>query len=178
MRFPVAHHLRQPVGFQAEYELREPLLYLDDDAVLSNLQGRMSLLRTDRGLLVSVSASCTVSATCSRCLSDTGYDLRLEFQEEYLPTVDVQTGLALPIPEDADNFLIGADFILDLDEALRQYKLMGEPAKPLCRPDCRGLCPGCGQDLNQGPCRCPPQEDSRWAALSKLSQGLKRRERG
>lgn len=175
MRFPVSHHLRQPIGFQIQYELQEPLLYLDDD-VLSNLQGRMSLLRTDMGLLVSLTATCTVGATCSRCLGDTGYDLRLEFQEEYLPTLDALTGLALPIPEGADNFLIGADFVLDLTEALRQYKVIEEPAKPLCRPDCRGLCPSCGQDLNQGPCRCPPQKDSRWEALSKLTKGLKRQE--
>lgn len=174
MRFPVSHHLRQPIGFQIEYELQEPLLHLDDDAVLSNLQGRMRLLRTDRGLLVSVVATCTVGARCSRCLSDTGYALRLEFQEEYLPTVDALTGLALPIPEGADNFLIGADFVLDLAEALRQYKVIGEPAKPLCRPDCRGLCPNCGLNLNQGPCRCPPQKDSRWEALSKLAKSRKR----
>jgi len=177
MRFLVSNYLRQPIGFEIEHELWEPLLRLGSDAVLSDLRGTMTLLRTDKGLLVSVTATGAVGATCSRCLGDTSYDLHLQFQEEYLPTVDALTGLPLPILAGADNFLIDADLILDLTEALRQYALIEEPAKPLCRPDCRGLCPGCGQNLNQGPCRCVPEEDSRWAELSKLRKMLNRQER-
>ena len=176
MRFQVSDHLSQPLGYQAQYELREGQLYLSDDTALSDLTGSMSLLRTDRGLLVSIVATTTIRETCSRCLAPTDYHLALDFQEEYLPTVDVYTGSPLPLPADADNFLIDADFILNLDEALRQYKVLGEPAKPLCQPDCCGLCPHCGHNLNLGPCPCPQQQDSRWGALLELSEALKQRE--
>lgn len=163
------------MGYQAHYDLGQPYLHLDD-VLLADLTGSMSLLRTDRGLLVSVVATATVSDTCSRCLANIRYRLSFDFQDEYLPTVDVFTGLPLPIPDDADNFLIGADFFLDLDEALRQYKVMAEPAKPLCKADCRGLCPQCGHNLNLGPCPCPRERDSRWGALQGLADALKERE--
>lgn len=173
MRFHVARDLRQPLGYQAHYELREGHLRLDDDAVLSDLTGSLHLLRTDCGLLASVVATGTIHETCGRCLADMDYRLRLDFQEEYLATVDVYTGLPLPVPSDADNFLIDADFILDLDEALRQYKVMNEPAKPLCEADCAGLCPRCGHNLNLGPCPCPQESDPRWQALRGLAETLK-----
>jgi uncharacterized protein len=38
-----------------------------------------------------------------------------------------------------------------------------------CRPDCKGLCPRCGANLNDGPCTCPPETDVRWDALKRLS---------
>ncbi len=120
MQFPVAHHLKQPMGYEAQYDLGQPYLYLDDDAVLTDLRGSLILLRTDRGLLASVIATTTVRETCSRCLADIEYQLRLDFQEEYLPTVDVFSDAPLPVPADVDNFLIGPDFLLSLDEALRQ----------------------------------------------------------
>ncbi|MFQ6020034.1 MAG: DUF177 domain-containing protein, partial [Dehalococcoidia bacterium] len=108
-----------------------------------------------------------------RCLTDVHYRLALEFQEEYLSTVDINTGLALPVDTDGDNFLIDAEFSLDLGEALRQYKVVGEPAKPLCKPECRGLCPSCGRNLNLGPCACPAEQDDRWEALVGLGDSIK-----
>jgi uncharacterized protein len=48
---------------------------------------------------------------------------------------------------------------------------MALPMKPLCRPDCRGLCPGCGKDLNLGPCACAREGiDPRWEALRDLRE--------
>jgi len=176
MQVHVAHLLRQPQGYEARHELRQTHLRLED-VVLSDLRGEVALLRTDRGVLVSVVASSTIRETCSRCLADMDYRFSLDFQEEYLPTVDVQTGLPLPLPEDGDNFLIGADFVLDLEEALRQYLVMGKPAKPLCQPQCRGLCPRCGQDINRGLCSCPQEGDDRWETIGGLAETLRREER-
>ena len=44
---------------------------------------------------------------------------------------------------------------IDVSEELRQALVLAAPAKPLCRPDCKGLCPSCGRNLNEGPCGCP-----------------------
>ncbi|MFQ6019581.1 MAG: hypothetical protein ACE5KW_02375, partial [Dehalococcoidia bacterium] len=95
MRIQVSHYLRRSTGYQAYYELREPSLRLDDNSVLSDLEGRVTFLRTDCGLLVSVTANCALRDSCSRCLTDVHYRLALEFQEEYLSTVDINTGLPL-----------------------------------------------------------------------------------
>lgn len=58
---------------------------------------------------------------------------------------------------------------IDLDEVVREELILNVPAWPLCRPDCRGLCPQCGLDLNETSCTCTREEtDSRWAALRAL----------
>ena len=59
--------------------------------------------------------------------------------------------------------------VLDLHEVLRQYVIADGPMKPLCRPDCPGLCQHCGINLNQGRCECGAgQRDERWTALAAL----------
>jgi uncharacterized protein len=170
MQFVVGQQLREPVGSVTHYEIREskPLPQAEDS--LGELTGSVDLMRTDKGILVSAVLRCTVTATCSRCLSDISYPLTLTFQEEYLPTVDASTGEPVPLPADPDAFLIDGHQVLDLTEAVRQYRLTAEPMQPLCKPDCLGLCPRCGYDVNQGPCGCPGQEaDTRWADLAELA---------
>jgi uncharacterized protein len=95
--------------------------------------------------------------------------MTLNFEEEYLPTIDAVSGAPLPLPEEASTFTIDEHHILDLTEAIRQYALLAVPMKPLCRKECAGLCPNCGKNLNQGPCDCPAQNiDPRWSKLTKL----------
>jgi uncharacterized protein len=59
-----------------------------------------------------------------------------------------------------------------LDEEVRQLILLDVPLKHLCREDCRGICPGCGVDLNAAECTCTKAEiDPRWAKLSEVFRG-------
>ena len=52
----------------------------------------------------------------------------------------------------------------------REVVLLDSPSTPLCRPDCAGLCPTCGTNLNEGSCDCaPPPADPRWAGLAGLT---------
>lgn len=55
-------------------------------------------------------------------------------------------------------FVKGKDF-LDITDALCQEIILEYPLKPLCKEDCRGLCPRCGQDLNEGECNCKRRDD-------------------
>jgi uncharacterized protein len=64
---------------------------------------------------------------------------------------------------------------LVLEDVLREQVLLSLPARILCRQDCKGLCPGCGSNLNQETCNCqasPP--DSRWSELAGLRSRLKK----
>ena len=167
MHLHVAQQLRQAVGTVTTFDLQEPFLTVDD-ADLHSLTGSAILLRTDRGLLVSVHAAATVHDSCCRCLVEAACPVSIDFAEEYVPVVDAVTGAAVHLLGPEDVFRIGPDFILDLREGLRQYTLISEPAKPLCKPDCAGLCPACGADLNQDPCDCPAEADGRWQALAGL----------
>jgi uncharacterized protein len=57
---------------------------------------------------------------------------------------------------------------IDLGDAVREEMILAAPEFPLCREECRGLCPRCGANLNQGPCNCRLESDPRWKALESL----------
>ena len=64
--------------------------------------------------------------------------------------------------------LHGEDFV-DLTPNIREDIILELPQRALCAEGCKGLCPRCGKDLNQGPCRCKQsQGDLRWHALDQL----------
>jgi len=165
----VAQLLKRPIGSLRKYEVSGSIDILGDGAG-SAVQGEVRLMRTDRGILVKGTLHTKVGVTCSRCLGLFSCPLTLNIEEEYFPTVDVDSGARLPLPDEPGSFAINEQHVLDLAEAIRQYALMIIPMKPLCREDCAGLCPTCGHNLNQGACACPPKRpDSRWSELSELA---------
>jgi uncharacterized protein len=71
-------------------------------------------------------------------------------------------------PDELDVTYLEDDQI-NTDQLLRENLLLSLPLQPLCRDDCRGLCPRCGANLNQEPCGCErPPADPRMDALRKL----------
>jgi uncharacterized protein len=70
--------------------------------------------------------------------------------------------------EDEEDIILLEDGQLDLDEVLTEAFILDMDTKNLCSEDCKGLCAGCGVDLNQEPCRCKREIDPRFAVLSKL----------
>ena len=168
MQINVSQLLREPIGSTRDYQINE-VADISGDGKGCQVQGKVNLLRTQRSILAKCALSTDVELTCSRCLSLFRYPLTLNFEEEYLPTVDTVSGAPLPLPEEPGAFTIDEHHILDLTEATRQYTLLAIPMKPLCRKDCAGLCPNCGRNLNQGRCDCPVQStDPRWSELTKL----------
>lgn len=76
--------------------------------------------------------------------------------------------------EDPDSYPLAPDATeIDLVPALREELILAVPRYALCREDCRGLCPRCGQDLNAGPCGCAPAADPRWRGLAALKDKLR-----
>ena len=109
------------------------------------------------GLLVTGTVEGAWEGLCRRCLTPVPGTLRAEVQELFESR-----------PADDDAYRLGHDSV-DLEPLAREALVLDLPLAPLCREDCRGLCPTCGADLNQGACDCPPVEvDSRWAALDVL----------
>ncbi len=132
----------------------------------SPVRGRVTLTRTDRGILVQGRIETEIGLTCSRCLAQSRRPIRFDIAEEYFPTTDVHSGAALAVPDGPDSFTIDEHHVLDLTEAIRQYADMRMPMKPLCRDNCAGICPSCGRNLKEGACDCRRREtDPRWAAL-------------
>jgi uncharacterized protein len=168
MQINVSQLLREPIGSTRNYQVNG-VADITGDGKGCLVQGEAGLLRTQRSILAKCALSTEVELTCSRCLSLFHYQLTLNFEEEYLPTVDVVSGATLPLPEEAGVFTIDEHHILDLTEAIRQYTLLAIPMKPLCHEDCAGLCQNCGQNLNLGRCDCPTEStDPRWSGLTEL----------
>jgi uncharacterized protein len=167
MQINVSQLLQEPIGSSRYYQVNEATVFENGNS--HQINGECRLLRTQRSILVKCNLNTDAELTCSRCLNTFRQPLNVKFEEEYLPTVDVNTGTPLDIPDDTSLFTIDKDHVIDLTEAIRQYTLLVTPMKPLCREDCSGLCPQCGKDLNKGPCNCPRQEmDHRWSKLTKL----------
>jgi uncharacterized protein len=112
-----------------------------------------------------------VEPECGRCLELYTASLDQELDLFYLPHVPGQ----LEEQED-DVALSDRDVVvgyyegerLDLGEVVREQLFLALPLKPLCREDCRGLCPTCGKNLNTGACGCPPPETPEDPRLSPL----------
>jgi uncharacterized protein len=168
LQINVSQLLQEPVGSTREYDIDDQADVIGDGRKHA-VRGECQLLRLQRSILVKCTLDTTVELNCSRCLGQFRHPLKIKFEEEFVPTVDVTSGAPLPAPEEAGTFTIDEHHILDLTEAVREYAVIALPMKALCDEDCAGLCPSCGRDLNQGPCDCPPQEvDARWSELTKL----------
>jgi len=162
----VSQQLKSPIGSVRSYEVREVVSIAGGDSMV---EGEVSLVRTDRGILAKATLHTEVEVTCSRCLSLFNCRLTLNIEEEYFPIIDAVSGTPLSLPEEPGCFTIDEHHTFDLTEAIRQYALLAIPMKPLCREDCAGLCPTCGRNLNQGPCGCPQRASLGRSKLDKLT---------
>jgi uncharacterized protein len=106
---------------------------------------------------------------CSRCLEPFPLDVHARFDLRYLPASAMSSDPEREVPDaDLDLSYYRGDHI-DLNELLREQFYLALPMKPLCREDCRGLCPQCGANLNTAACACASTwEDPRLGALKAL----------
>lgn len=110
-------------------------------------------------LVLEGEALATLELTCDRCLEDFSRALR----------VPVDTLLAETLEdEENDEILLLEDGEVDLDEVFTTALVLAMDTKHVCSEACRGLCPGCGVNLNEEPCRCRKEVDPRLAALAQL----------
>lgn len=171
MIYNVAQLLKAQVGATQIVELdNADELNLEDESVklAGPISGRLRMRRTNQGILVDGPVEATVALSCARCLDPFTLPVSFDLEEEFYPTIDVITGLALPQSDNELIFPIDQNHQLDLREALRQNLLLALPMQPICKEDCAGLCPQCGKNLNDGPCNCPPPVDERFSVLGDL----------
>lgn len=168
LRFNVAQLLKEPTGATRHYSLDDDISELSEDLQpRAPLKGELVFTRTVDGVLVTGHLTTAAVVTCRRCAVDFVTPVELDLEEEFRAAYDVYTGVRLPRREDDDEAaMIDEQHLLDLSEVMRQDLLLALPVFPLCRPECAGLCPRCGHDLNEGPCACmEAEEDPRWAKL-------------
>ena len=148
-----------PEGLGTEVVGALPGSAVELDAVLTSL---------DDGVLVSGRAVLDVHGQCVRCLTDLDERRTVTFDELYLLPEVVERQVAEGDEEAEDLFVVG-ETSLDLEPALRDALVLDLPFQPLCRPDCPGLCPECGERLADLPADHHHEVlDPRWSALAGL----------
>ena len=167
----VAQLLKGPTGAVRRLELSEDITGIDDELnTRSPLSGFVTLIRTADGVLVTATLETELEVECSRCLDSFVVRVRPEIQEEFHPTVDIHTGAQLPVADTAeDATTIDEHHDLDLTEVARQAIILSLPMNGVCKDGCAGLCPICGQNLNEGKCECATDAiDPRLEVLKQL----------
>ncbi len=157
-------------------ELRESpqdiQLEIDEIRVSGHLEFKGRLDRLEKDVIVRGNLNTTVEVVCGRCLENFQLPVSSRVEAEYRLRVEKPQEEEIElIEEDADVYYYTQDK-LNLEEALRDQILLAVPLKPLCLTDCKGLCPECGANLNQGACGCPQENvDPRLEALKALRRG-------
>jgi len=159
LRLNVGFLVSATVGYNRDFEFYIPKLTDEDDVMLTEVEGHAKISRTPQGLLVEGEFTGSIQLECVRCLSEYIQPLHWEFTELYAFTRDNITESGLLVPEDAH---------IDLQPLVRDFALLEIPIKPLCKLDCKGLCPECGQNLNEKDCGHRPEIDSPFSALKDL----------
>ena len=122
-------------------------------SVVGNIMNRAGVLT------VTGKIHADMECICARCLKE------FPFHKDF----DMNAYLAEELQDEdsEETYLLDGDWA-DLDEIVTTTIVLNTEQRQLCRPDCKGLCPKCGKDLNDGPCDCREDQDPRLAVLGQL----------
>ena len=158
--------LRSGEQFRDEQEIELEPLELGGQHYLpvpQKVPAELTITRASTGTVFELSFHVRLHGPCYRCLEDAVLDLPISTRE-YQATAPESDEMRTPYLEE-DN--------LDLSSWARDALALALPDKILCRPDCAGLCPVCGKDLNDEPHEHDePKADTRWSALAELRDRL------
>lgn len=130
-----------PVSLFAE--MKEPWDYPDVVEILQPVKIEGTLKNEDEIFVLEAKGGAEVMLKCSRCLTPVRKELCFEIKERF-----AHTGRG---DEETETF---SKDQIDLTDFVKRGILGALPMKIICREDCRGLCPVCGKDLNEGDCGC------------------------
>ena len=144
------------------------------------VDGRAQLVREQHGkhqlindIRVAGGLKARLEFSCARCLEPISQDISHRFDLLYRPQGSDagKEELSVTAAEAEVSYYQGDGLLLE--DVLREQVVLAVPLKAVCREDCKGLCPHCGQNLNQGQCNCAePVEDPRWEALKDIREKL------
>lgn len=153
----VAQEVDEPCPRDAELECTQPV------------KGQLQFTNTASLLLIEGEIKTEVKLECGRCLVDFTMPVEATIKEEFQLEKAGDAICMLPMDEEDVSAGLISNNILDIQELIRQDLLLTLPIQPLCKPECRGLCPTCGKNLNVRKCKCPPAEpESPFQVLAEL----------
>jgi uncharacterized protein len=159
-RINVGFIVHEEIGYSHSFPLEYEKAVFGDDLTLDNFNAMIIIDRAQQGLIVQGEFSGDTTLECVRCLKLYTQHLHGEWTELYAFNEKSISESGLLMPEDGH---------LDFTPVLREYALLEVPIKALCKPDCKGLCMECGQDLNEKDCgHSQDEDDSPFSVLKKL----------
>ncbi len=154
-----------------EYVVPAADLDFDDDRLTLTGDVNVSCEVVRRAAQVDVDGSIAGMAEteCSRCLRSVPWTIAIEFSVSFVTPENFTSAKEREVSAaDLDTDVLEDDSI-EIKEIAREQILLNLPEQVLCIPDCKGLCPQCGADLNLLDCKCDQKEiDPRWAALKDI----------
>src|ERR1700728_5445965 len=177
MEFKVSELEREPIDF--DLELAPGAIDLGEEAEQVGplaTAGRAEVLHEHRGprdivadIRLRGSFSGKFQVPCARCVESVEIPLGAEFDLIFRPAeADSEAPeRSITAPETEIGYYLKDSLLLE--DVLREQVLLSLPVRTLCKPDCKGLCPRCGANLNTQPCSCEEgPNDPRWEGLTGL----------
>jgi uncharacterized protein len=140
---------------------------------LGPVSWRGQVVFVDPGFFLRARLSYEQTLACNRCLKPIVEQAGSDVELLLLVERHSEAGGEHELHERDLGVLYVPGEVLETDPLLLEQLQLNIPMKPLCQPDCKGLCPTCGADLNRGPCSCEERSaDPRWAGLAALKGRL------
>ena len=159
LQLNVGFLLKEGVGTTRVVSFDEPYVTAEE-VELRHLKGDLELTRTAHGILVQGELQAETPGECVRCLSEAVVEVLIELSDHFVYP---------PASTTESEYSVSEGDAIDLAPLLREQAILATPMHVLCRPNCRGLCSQCGQNLNEGQCDCEHSAiDPRLAALKNL----------
>ena len=153
LTFAVSGLMADVPGTLRDYAVDDVDVDPGEGLVLSEpVNGTIRLTRTNRGLVVDARLLTVLAGECARCLRPLVTPVTMRIDEEVLPTIDLASGLPVPLEEGGDPEAprLTDHHELELRALVAEAISLQEPIAPLCEPDCPGLCTECGERLEPG----------------------------
>ena len=156
-------------GTRGRYSISENVAQTEDFACIGPVVGELQVENTGSLLLLRGELRATLKFACVRCLGAFERPITMTIEEEF-STGETEPDVATMDRDEPDASAM-SDFVLDVSEFVRQQIFVNVPIASICRENCRGICPRCGQNLNEKDCDCAVEPaDSPWAKLGDLIQ--------
>ena len=132
--------------------------------------GQAELLSSTLGeIRIRGHVSAVMKSPCDRCLESASLPIDSDFDLHYRPAEMATSGEEVELDEDEAEMGFYEGEGLELADVLREFILLQLPMQIVCRQDCKGICPVCGENRNNAACDCRQEPaDDRWAALKNL----------
>lgn len=134
---------QQSAGFRRDFLVELDKLSLPPDLELHDFRMELAVTRTPQGLLTAAEIRSGVALECVRCLDLFQQPLKASFAELYAFTDRSLSEAGLMYPNSG---------LIDFSPLVREYVILEIPISPVCKPDCQGLCPICGENRNRTDC--------------------------